>query len=147
LLLTAGHRAGLVVEAIRDAQQFYYLLKMRAPLNALAGDMERDLNIFMCRKGRQQIVLLKHDTDLLTQGGPAFFVERDVLPSIVTEPPVAEPGPTARNIVDLPEPDGPTIETNSPRAISRSTPRMLYVDIADETLMQTLHLNDRGIGQ
>jgi hypothetical protein len=47
--------------------------------------------------------------------------------------------------VDFPEPEGPTMERNSPFLTARSTPRSLHVTFPPVDLVQFVDLDDAGL--
>ena len=59
------------------------------------------------------------------------FREKMSLPSTVTAPPVGRSSPPSMcSKVDLPEPEVPTIATNSPSSTARSTPSSAFTSVS-----------------
>ena len=64
LLFTAGKFVGAMVEALGDAEHLRYLLQERRVGNAFPSDVDCNLDIRASAKGRQEIELLKDESDL-----------------------------------------------------------------------------------
>ena len=87
--------------------------------------MQRDGDILDAAQRRQQIEELENESDLVAAQARQFVVARarsGGVPSISISPDEAVSSPPIKfSSVDLPEPDGPTMDTISPRPIDRST--------------------------
>jgi hypothetical protein len=87
---------------------------------------EGDLEVLVDRQVVQEVVALEDEADvLLLEVEPLLLVQPvDVCPRTGTSPVHAEScSPRMLSSVDLPEPDGPMIETKSPSPMSRVIPR------------------------
>ena len=110
----------------------------------------RDGDVVGGGERRQQVVLLEDEADLLLAqfGPPASDIASRSLPCMWTLPEVGGVRPPRMwNSVDLPEPEGPTMETNSPRFTSRSdAAQRVNVHLADAIdLAQVAHLDDESL--
>ena len=90
----------------------------------LADDLQREGDVLEDGLVGQQPEVLEHRADLATQLRHLRSGSRESSrPATNTEPEVAFSSLSARRRrVDLPEPDWPTMKTNSPRSTSRDTP-------------------------
>src|SRR5579885_2890674 len=105
LLFAPGKGVGAMVQPVGDAEHFHDHLKTMR-IEAVAMNMLSQLNILLgCERG-EQVEALKDKANFM--------------------PPEARP-PRRCNNVDLPQPEGPTIATNSPSWIASVTPRSACV--------------------
>ena len=95
---------------------------------ARAGELERHGDVLQRRHGRNQVEALKNDADVLAaEARESILVEFvQSSPATTTEPLSGRSSPViTMSSVDLPEPDGPSRPTASPRPI-------LQVDVAED---------------
>ena len=127
LLLSAGKLAGMMLVAAGQADRVQRL--HGALVRARAGDIgveQRQFDVLQRAGARQQVELLKHESDLLVADlGQFVAVELadTLMPSSRYVPEVGlSRQPRMFISVDLPDPDGPMMATNSPRSISSEMP-------------------------
>ena len=85
-------------------------------------------DVFQRRHGRDQVERLEHDADMVAaEAGQLVLVQSaQILPATRSNPLVGRSSPAMIIImVDLPDPDGPTTLTVSPRLTVRSMPRRM----------------------
>ena len=127
LLLAAGELVGKVVQLEREAGQAQDVRHLVADLAArAAGDLERVGDVVVDRPVRQQLEVLEDHADVAP-------VVRDPLARDLREVLAGDARAcrvwcsssliSRRMIVDLPEPVGPTMNTNSPGWIAKVAPR------------------------
>ena len=105
-----------------------------------AAQMQRNGDVFDAGQGGQQIEELKNESDLVAAQARQFIVGQArsaAAPSISISPDDAVSRPPIRfSSVDLPEPDGPTMDTISPRPMDRSTfSRAVTLRLPSKTLL------------
>ena len=131
LLLTAGELRRVVLHAVRHADPLERLLHaLLALLGGHAAVGERQLDVLVHREVADQVERLEDEADLpvadarpLGEGevGHLLAVEQ-YLPSVGVSS-----SPRIDSRVDLPQPEGPAIETYSPLLISRWMPDRAWV--------------------
>ncbi len=126
LALAAGKFIGQVIQADVELHQIQQFIRARLDLLARpAAQMQRQGNIFETRKRGQQVEELEDESDLVAaHTGQIIVVQRELsaAPSDLdfarrwarSRPPIRF------SSVDFPEPEGPTMEAISPRAMVRS---------------------------
>ena len=126
LPLAAGELVGPVVHAVREADRVERRLGAGAPLAAgEAAVDERQLHVRERRGARQELERLEDEADLLVAevGEPSSSSPCTSAPFSRYVPAVGVSRQPRRFMsVDLPEPDWPTMATNSPRSMAKETP-------------------------
>ena len=126
LLLAAREFARRVVAPAVEADRGQRLGRRRmARLRALAAVEQRQLDVLLRRGARQQVEALEDEAEVAPAQARAL-VARQALDVHAAEQVLASVGvsrqPMTFIAVDLPEPLGPMMATNSPSSISRSMP-------------------------
>ena len=127
LLLSAGELARRVLFPAVQAHRCQRRARGRMPRGGrLAAIEQRQLDVLERRRAREQIEALEHEAEVVPAQQRALIARqrsRRARPGTDTRP--GRHIETAEDIhqVDLPEPLGPMIATNSPSSIRRSTPR------------------------
>ena len=126
LHLAAGELGRLVLHAVARPTRASSSAHALAPLPGRhAAEQQRQLHVLVGRDLRQQIEVLEDEADAAVAdlGELVAGDARDVLAAEVVRSRVGVSRQPIRFIsVDLPEPDGPTIATNSPRRTSGRCP-------------------------
>ena len=111
-----------------------------------AGAAHRDLDILDGRERRQQQELLEDDADLAAPERRPCPPVATSAPCHNTRPPVGRSKPAMMwTRLLLPLPLGPTIETNSPRAIDMSMPRKRHDRAVVEDPADIVERNQRRV--
>src|SRR5579885_1282519 len=129
LLFAPGKGVGAMVQPVGDAEHFHDHLKTMR-IEAVAMNMLSQLNILLgCERG-EQVEALKDKANFMPPEASPLAI-RHIAEVISFNPNLATVGearpPRRCNNVDLPQPEGPTIATNSPSWIASVTPRSACV--------------------
>ena len=148
LLLAARQLVGEVVELRREPDEAQDVRHLAADLLArLADHLERVGDVVVDGPVRQQLVVLEHHADVAAQVGHArarHLAERRGRRSTISPRLGSSSFISRRMQVDLPQPVGPTRNTNSPRPIRIEAP--LEADgAAVVDLRDVLELDDRDV--
>ena len=112
---------------MREADPLERLRRARAPLGGRDAGIEQPVGDVLERGGvLGEEELLEHEPDAARAQPRQLAVVEPATstPSIRTTPPVGRSSvPITCSSVDLPEPEGPTIATSSPRRTESHTPR------------------------
>ena len=126
LLLSARHIARVRFEAMPKSDLLQGALRPQARFRAaLAAHIERQAHIFFRRQGREQIVRLENEADVLAAQIGELLGLRPVVecPATVSVPDVGvRMQPRIDSSVVLPEPDGPMSKVSSPGRSPADTP-------------------------
>ncbi len=124
LLLTAGEVVGQVFQLALQTQRFDDAVDVGG-IGCLTVQLHRQDNIFKDIQHWHQIVVLKDEADLSSAEDGQFLIleGEDFLASTSTLPPVGRSSPPSIcSRVDLPEPEVPTMATNSPFSTEKLMP-------------------------
>ena len=123
LALAARELVGQVLQAVAELHERQQLARALVDFPARpATQVQRQADVLEARQRRQQVEELEDEADLVAADArqPSSDRPASASPSTRTSPEVGRSRPPTRfSSVDLPEPDGPMIETISPRGMVR----------------------------
>jgi hypothetical protein len=132
LLFAAGQFRRIMMQSLCEADGGKLLLGACKSI-ALAGEFERHRDVLQRRHGRDQMEGLENDADIFAAKARQLSSSsmRQILPGHDHRTGVGRSSPVITiSSVDLPEPDGPSRLTASPRPILRSMSRRIWTRAA-----------------